>query len=193
MTNMICPICEAGSLLSSTASRTLAYNGKTLSVDGLQQSTCDCCGQSVVLPDQAKANDKIFADAKRASDGLWVSTRIMEWRMRWGISQAQASSMLGGGANAFSKYERGEVMQSRSMDLLMRVFNDVPEARRYLAAQAGELEALGWKTVEDERRVASPRKVVLKVDHVQLTGALSEVEHMPANWESYEELRYGTA
>lgn len=193
MTNMICPICETGSLQSSVHSQGLTYNGKTMLVEGLLQASCDCCGQAIVLPEQAKLNDKTYADAKRSSEGLWTAARILEWRMRWGLSQAQASTMLGGGANAFSKYERGEVIQSRSMDMLMRVFNDVPDARRYLASQAGEAE-VGWKTVEEERRIVHTHRDVMRIEDLyQLAGAVSQSETQSANWESYEELRYGTA
>jgi HTH-type transcriptional regulator/antitoxin MqsA len=40
--------------------------------------------------------------------------------------------MFGGGLNAFSKYERGEVIQSEAMDKLIRVSCRYAEAWNYL-------------------------------------------------------------
>jgi len=37
------------------------------------------------------------------------------------LSQREASELFGGGPNAFSKYERGEIIQSKSTDVLMRL------------------------------------------------------------------------
>jgi Cys-tRNA synthase (O-phospho-L-seryl-tRNA:Cys-tRNA synthase) len=66
--------------------------------------------------------------------------------MRWGLSQQKAAQLLGGGVNAFSKYERGEVMQSRSMDLLMRMYNEVPDVRDRLATLSGTVTDRRWVT-----------------------------------------------
>jgi len=42
------------------------------------------------------------------------------------LTQKDASSLFGGGANAFSKYERGDVIQSDAMDRLMRLVKQHP-------------------------------------------------------------------
>jgi len=128
----LCPYCESGELHSFTDSENIVYGGKTLLVANVQLSRCDACGEEMATPAQAKVNQGLFADAKRRADGLMTSEEIRDWRraLRW--SQAEAVALLGGGANAFSKYERGEVIQSRQMDLLMRVVALSPEARGVL-------------------------------------------------------------
>ncbi|MGE8220379.1 MAG: type II toxin-antitoxin system MqsA family antitoxin [Stenotrophomonas acidaminiphila] len=128
----LCPFCESGELNSFVAREKIAYNGKQLQVDGVALSRCDACGEEMATPDQARFNQRLFADAKRQADGLMTSKQIRDWRNRLGWSQAQAVALLGGGANAFSKYERGEVIQARSMDLLMRVLAQSPDARDVL-------------------------------------------------------------
>ena len=40
------------------------------------------------------------------------------------LTQEEAAKVFGGGVNAFSKYERGEVTQSAAMDKLIRVAAD---------------------------------------------------------------------
>nr|WP_312962956.1 type II toxin-antitoxin system MqsA family antitoxin [Stenotrophomonas indicatrix] len=128
----LCPYCESGELHSFTDTENITHGGKTLRVANAQFSRCDHCGEEMATPEQLKANQSLFADAKRRADGLMTSEEIRAWRkaLRW--SQAEAVALLGGGANAFSKYERGEVVQSRQMDLLMRVIALSPEARSVL-------------------------------------------------------------
>lgn len=143
----ICPACESGVLVAFCGEQEINYAGRALLVRGLSFSRCPVCGEELALPEQAKLNDVLFADAKREADDLWTSSRIKEWRMKWSLSQQQAAKLLGGGANAFSKYERGEVIQSSQMNLLMRLFDDVPDARKYIRACAG-LDAGTWKTAD---------------------------------------------
>ncbi len=147
MTN-ICPACESGRLQPQVSDETMQYSGQDLLVTGVQFSRCPICAEEVVLPEQAKRNEVSYADAKREHDGLLASREIRAWRGRMRISQLEASTVLGGGANAFSKYERGETMQSRSMDLLIRVCDRFPDVMAFLADRAGlEGHGHGWETL----------------------------------------------
>ncbi|MBH1617862.1 type II toxin-antitoxin system MqsA family antitoxin [Stenotrophomonas maltophilia] len=140
----LCPYCEKGELHTFTDSETIMHGGKQLLVPGVLLSRCDACGEEMATPEQAKVNQRLFADAKRSADGLMSSDQIRNWRKSLGWSQAQAVTLLGGGANAFSKYERGEVVQSRQMDLLMRLLAHSPEAREVLPRiVAGDLQCVG--------------------------------------------------
>jgi putative zinc finger/helix-turn-helix YgiT family protein len=143
----VCPICEAAELAPRVVTESLNYKGESLRVEGIEVSECPACGESLVTPSQAKRNAVRFADAKRFHDGLLASQDIIAWRKRLGLTQAAAARLLGGGVNAWSKYERGEVLQSRPMDLLMRVTSMVPEARSILLAEAGLCQA--FRVVRD--------------------------------------------
>ncbi len=132
----ICPLCEVGALHSALVDESIDYNGATLSVRDVEISRCDACGEELVMPDQARANERRFADAKRVHERLLTSAEIGAWRKNLGVTQAEAAKIVGGGVNAFSKYERGEVIQSRSMDVLMRVVAAVPEARAFVFTHA---------------------------------------------------------
>ena len=57
----------------------------------------------------------------------------MAIRKRLSLTQAQAARLMGGGDNAFSKYERGEITQSAAMNsapLLLDAFPDGLEVLR---------------------------------------------------------------
>lgn len=148
----ICPLCEIGTLQSAVVDESIDYNGTMLQVRNVAISRCDNCGEELVLPKQARANERLFADAKRHHDQLLTSVEICAWRNNLGVTQAEAAKIVGGGVNAFSKYERGEVIQSRPMDLLMRVVAAVPEARAFVFAHA-EMGVVVHKTLAQPARM----------------------------------------
>jgi len=121
-----CPMCEEGILIPTTRSTTFEYRGSDLVVEDLEVSTCGSCDSELVFPEQRKKNQVKIADKKRNLDGLLTSHEIIEFRKRYNLSQVQASILFGGGQNAFSKYERGDVIQSVSMDRLLRLVFDSP-------------------------------------------------------------------
>lgn len=130
-----CPLCERGELESRVVDETIKYGADSIVVPGVEISVCSRCGEEIVSPSQAKANEVRFADAKRQHDNLLTSDQIVAIRELWGLTQQKAASIFGGGANAFSKYERGEVLQSRPMDILLRAYNEVPQLREFLAGK----------------------------------------------------------
>ncbi len=132
----LCPACDVGSLEPRVGEESITYNGATLRVAGVAFSLCLACGEEVVLPEQAKHNDVLFADAKKAGQMLSCA-EIAAWRRRWSLSLQDAASLLGGGANAFYKYENGVVVQSQAMDLLVRVSDMFAPVREYLSDRAG--------------------------------------------------------
>jgi HTH-type transcriptional regulator/antitoxin MqsA len=135
MTN-VCPHCEAGTLSPTRSTEAINFEGTTLNVE-MEFSVCDHCHEEIVTPAQAKANDVRFADAKRGASGLLTASEIKATLCVCDLSQADAARVFGGGVNAFSRYERGEVIQSKQMDLLLRVSRDVPVARAYFLDLAG--------------------------------------------------------
>lgn len=115
-----CPICNIGQLQLLQATESVQYKGQSLSVD-LEYASCTACNEEMVLTEQIKRNDCRIRDAWRKFDGLLTSNEIIELRNKLKITQQQAAKMFGGGVNAFSKYERSEIIQSEAMDKLMRL------------------------------------------------------------------------
>jgi len=133
----ICPVCEQGVLTPQVYSDDIQHVGKTLRVDNLERYLCSACGADPVLTDQIRRNQVRISDAKRQADGFLTSDEIRELRERLQLSQPDAAILFGGGPNAFSKYERGEVIQSSAMDRLLRCTLAFPYMVGYLRALAG--------------------------------------------------------
>lgn len=144
----ICPQCEKGRLTPSVYADDFQHEGQVIRVDGLECYICDQCGADPVYPDQIRRNHARVADAKRQSDGRLTGADIRSLRDRLGLTQQDASTIFGGGANAFSKYERGDVLQSDSMDRLLRLVSMHPKLLAQLRAIV--------KPVRVAARVAEP-------------------------------------
>jgi HTH-type transcriptional regulator/antitoxin MqsA len=138
----LCPVCDSGELYTHTYSDTFKHNGQPLQVHGLEGCECPVCGADPILPDQIKQNQMRIADAKRHADGMLSGLELRQVREQLGLTQRQAAEIFGGGAKAFAKYERGEVVQSAAMDSLLRLVD------RY-SALLGEVAAfrgVGYRT-----------------------------------------------
>jgi HTH-type transcriptional regulator/antitoxin MqsA len=118
--DVACPSCEAKTLGLVSRSLTVEHQGKQVEVDGLEGCLCTTCGADPVLMPQIRANQVRIADAKRKAFGLMTGAEIKALRKHFRLSQPAAAETFAGGANAFSKYERGEIIQSVAMDKLMR-------------------------------------------------------------------------
>lgn len=133
----VCPLCDQGTLIPRTYGDDFKHHDGTIRVEGLEYCECDHCGADPVLKDQVRRNHRRIADAKRRADGLLSGEDILGIRARLELSQQEAAQLFGGGANAFSKYERGDVIQSVPMDRLLRLVAAHPELVDELCALAG--------------------------------------------------------
>lgn len=122
----ICPVCEAGNLVPILYAETFQHGGGEIAVAQLEGYSCPLCGADPIFEDQIRRNHARVADAKRRADGLLTGLEIKTLRERLGITQREAADLFGGGANAFSKYERGDVSQSVAMDRLLRLIDRYP-------------------------------------------------------------------
>lgn len=134
---MKCLICEVGNLAVITRAETMRYKNRDLRIVDLCLSVCPECQAELVMPAQVKSNQVRIADAQRTVDGLLRTPEIVQIRQTMRLNRSQASKVFGGGPNAFSKYERGEIHPSLAVNKLMLLARDVPDARQSLLKSAG--------------------------------------------------------
>ncbi len=120
-TKHLCPMCEEGELIFKTISEEYIYKKQKYTVKGIETTECPICDDEITLPEQIKHNEALIIEAKRKLEGFLSSNEIKGLRKKLNLTQEQAAKIFGGGVNAFSKYERNEVIQSSVMDKLMRV------------------------------------------------------------------------
>ncbi|MDA3808862.1 MAG: type II toxin-antitoxin system MqsA family antitoxin [Spirochaetaceae bacterium] len=115
----LCPICD-GDLIQEIKSVEAEYKAVLFyySQTGLW---CTKCGEGFLSPKDLDYSKKQITDNKRIIDHRLIAEDIKTFRKINKLSQREASKLFGGGPNAFSKYERGEIIQSKSTDVLMRL------------------------------------------------------------------------
>jgi HTH-type transcriptional regulator/antitoxin MqsA len=118
MTN--CKLCKSKDVSDFSELEETSYKGKNLQVS-MAYSLCNNCDREFISKPQILQNEAALRAAKKDYDGLLSSEEIIRARRTLSLTQEQASRVFGGGRNAFSKYERGEVSQSVAMDKLIRI------------------------------------------------------------------------
>jgi HTH-type transcriptional regulator / antitoxin MqsA len=134
--DVMCPICGRGVLSEIRTTREVVYRDHAGTVS-FAYSVCSACGSEQGTPEQTRSNKRSFLAFQKTVDGLLTGEAVGQLLEAWGITQAQAARIFGGGAVAFSKYKHDDVKQSESMDKLLRVAAAVPEAFAWLARYSG--------------------------------------------------------
>lgn len=96
---------------------------------------CDTCDDGVFEGEDNVISNKVFLEVRARAEGIYSPTQVKRWRMRLGLTQRKASEWLGGGKNAFQKYESGDITPTMSVSLLMKIV----ESDRNLIGKIPEL------------------------------------------------------
>lgn len=130
---MKCPVCGKGQLKREARSVPFSYRGATIEVDQ-PGDWCEACGEGVLSAADMAVTVKARHDAIARTEGLLAADEIRRIRTKLELSQAEAGERFGGGVNAFSRYERGETMQPRALDQLLRLLDKHPNQLKELVA-----------------------------------------------------------
>lgn len=139
MTNSqkICPICDEGTLSTTSHKQGVSYKSNVQLLDGFMHSECSNCGAVITDSEQARNNKRIVIAYQKRIEGLLTGLEVRSVRKKLNLTQAEASKIFGGGPVAFSKYESDDVTQSEAMDKLIRLTSEVGGAMDYLSRTAG--------------------------------------------------------
>ncbi len=131
-----CGACGAGKAMRAFSGRefVVKHAGAARTVKELSGWRCGACEE--VIFDAASA--KRYA---AAGDALVLAARARQGaelraiREKLGLTQSQAAALTGGGHNAFSRYERGEVTPMPAVINLLRLLDKHPELLNDVAPQ----------------------------------------------------------
>lgn len=112
----------------------ITHDGRAypLSLPALKVFRCEQCG-AIVLDDEAC---KRITAALRVAAGLLSPEEIRRGREALGLTQEQFARYLQVGQETLARWETGGQTPQHSMDRLMRLYFQVPEARRFLEMTA---------------------------------------------------------
>lgn len=130
-----CPVCGDGSLRRETREMTFAYQGHQLTYDqpGLW---CDVCGEGLLEPSDKDATDPLLADFVAKVEGRLTTGDIRRIRKKLDLTQRQAGEIIGGGVNAFHRYETGKAYPAKGTENFLRLLDNHPDLLRELRSEA---------------------------------------------------------
>ncbi|MEN8221601.1 MAG: type II toxin-antitoxin system MqsA family antitoxin [Pseudomonadota bacterium] len=131
-----CPVCEFGELVFKKGPSSYRYKGQEFTLENIEYCECPTCHYEIIMPEQTKRNEARIRDEQRKIDGLFTGAEIAQLRGHFNITQTQAAKIFGDRANAFSKYENGEVTQNLAMDKLMKLVLHKPHCFEELCRMA---------------------------------------------------------
>jgi HTH-type transcriptional regulator/antitoxin MqsA len=74
-----------------------------------------------------EATDPLIFNFQAKIDGRLTTDDIRRIRSKLGLTQKQAGDMIGGGPNAFSRYETGKAYPARGTENFLRALDKHPE------------------------------------------------------------------
>jgi HTH-type transcriptional regulator/antitoxin MqsA len=105
---------------------TVEHAGWKVKVEGLSGWRCGACGE-VEFDAESARRYAAGGDALVLRDRARQSKEIRRIRRKLGLSQVAAARLTGGGHNAFSRYERGEVAPLPAIIKLLHLLDKHPE------------------------------------------------------------------
>ncbi|MCE2892398.1 MAG: type II toxin-antitoxin system MqsA family antitoxin [Aquidulcibacter sp.] len=133
MSNPTCP--ETGSVMyRDIRPMTIKYKGRQVEIQ-MPGWYCDESDESIHTGDDMKISDRALNRLKAEVENLLVPETVRRIRMRLGLSQKDAGRLIGGGPNAFQKYESGDVLVSHGVASALLLLERDPSGLSVLKEQ----------------------------------------------------------
>jgi HTH-type transcriptional regulator/antitoxin MqsA len=97
---------------------------------------CDESDESIHTAEDIKVSDAALKELKIKVENLLRPEDVRRIREKFGLTQREAGAIIGGGPNAFQKYEQGTVTVSKGISNFLRVLERHPEEIEELKKQA---------------------------------------------------------
>ena len=121
-----CRACGGGPLSRETRPTTFEYRGQTLSYDQPGE-WCAQCGEGFLDPSDSAATARLISDFQAKIDGRLTTGDILRIRRKLKLTQKEAGELIGGGPNAFSRYETGKSYPARGTENFLRLLDRHPQ------------------------------------------------------------------
>ena len=93
---------------------------------------CPGCGEGVHTGRDMQESDRQLNGLKARAENVLLPGDVRRIRRKLRLTQQEAGLTLGGGPNAFHKYERGIVLPSHAISNLLRLLDVDPDGLRVL-------------------------------------------------------------
>ena len=121
-----CRACGGGLLKRETRSAAFEYKGHKLAYDQPGE-WCGQCGEGFLDPSDSEATDRVIYDFQARIDGRLTTGDILRIRRKLKLTQKEAGELIGGGPNAFCRYETGRSYPARGTENFLRLLDRHPQ------------------------------------------------------------------
>ena len=137
MTKRICPV-SGHTMTRGSRPVTVTYAGlsTTFDMDGWYCDAGDECDEGIHAGPDMKAWDRALNRLKARAEGLPGPEAVRRIRKRLKLTQKEAGRIVGGGPNAFQKYESGDVLVGRGIASALLLLERDPSGLDILRARA---------------------------------------------------------
>jgi HTH-type transcriptional regulator/antitoxin MqsA len=123
-----------------TRPMTLSYKGRSMVIE-MPGWYAEGVEDGIHSGDDMKVSDRALHRLKAQAEGLLLPEDVRRIRRKLGLSQREAGLVIGGGPNAFQRYEAGDIMVSHAISSALRVLDAHPDALAILVAHRSEQSA----------------------------------------------------
>lgn len=120
-----CPQCGRGTLSRYAKPETFTYRGQITTLEQPGE-WCDHCGEGILTGQDMQATEVALAEFRQQVRAE-QARHYKAIRKRLGLTQRDLAEICGGGVNAFSRYERGEVEMPLAVRRLLDLIDKHPE------------------------------------------------------------------
>ncbi|WP_426435281.1 type II toxin-antitoxin system MqsA family antitoxin [Bradyrhizobium genosp. P] len=120
-------------MVRDTRALELKYKSESVTVQ-MPGWYCSASDESVHTDDDMKVSDAALRNLKIKVENLLPPEEIKRIRNKLGLTQREAGDLIGGGPNAFQKYESGDGLLSKGMSNFLRMLDKHPEQLKELEA-----------------------------------------------------------
>ena len=129
-----CLQCDDGTLMAhEKRNLTFTYRDHELTAPQISGWHCPVCRECEFDDSEGKRYSTLVDDFCASVD-LEIAQSLRDIRKKLGLRQADAGRLFGGGATAFSEYERGKTQPHKSTVLLLKLLDKHPELLKELTS-----------------------------------------------------------
>lgn len=126
-----CSSCGGGPVTRDTRKATFDYKGHRFTYDQ-PGAWCESCGEVFLEKSDKDSTDPLIYNFQAKVDGRLTTDDILRIRRKLKLTQKEAGEIIGGGPNAFSRYETGKAYPTRGTENFLRLLDLHPEALKEL-------------------------------------------------------------
>jgi len=127
MEKIICAVCNAPEAIEVRKTRETKYKQMPVVLKDVSLYECQRCGEEFFSATQSREFFRRLKEECRRNLGLLSPEHIIAIRRRYNLNQDDLEKLLGMGQKVVTRWERGKVLQTKPVDDLLRLMEQLPQ------------------------------------------------------------------